>query len=123
VEYAPAELTFKPVGRRLADLQQVWLSYDELEALRLSDLEGLPQAEAGERMEISRSTFQRTLSSARRKVAQALVQEAALVIGAPEALVQRWRCSRCGYTWAVLHGAGEAAEPICPQCGRAVDEV
>lgn len=123
VEYVPADLTFKPVGKRLADLPQVWISYDELEALRLADLEGLSQAEAGARMEISRSTFQRTLSQARRKVAQALVNATALLIGEPEIPVQRWRCTHCGYSWAVLHGAGQASEPLCPHCGRGVDDL
>jgi predicted DNA-binding protein (UPF0251 family) len=123
VEYIPAKMTYKPVGQRLADLPQVWLSYDELEALRLADLEGLYQAEGAARMGISRSTFQRTLSDARRKVARALVEGAALVIGQAETPVQRWRCGACGYTWAVLHGSGEAATPACPHCGHVVDEV
>ncbi|MBN1487391.1 MAG: DUF134 domain-containing protein [Anaerolineae bacterium] len=122
VEYTPSDLTFKPVGKPLASLSQVWLSYEELESLRLSDLEGLSQAEAGEHMQISRSTFQRTLSSARYKVAKALIEETALVIGNPDELLQRWRCPNCGHKWAVLHGAGEASRGICPKCGQAVDE-
>ncbi len=123
VEYAPSDLTFKPVGKRLAELSQIWLSYGELEALRLADVEALSQAEAGKRMEISRSTFQRTLSSARSKVARALVEGAALLVGEPETLVQRWSCPECGYTWAVLHGSGEPAEPACPRCRQPIDEV
>lgn len=123
VAYAPSELVFKPVGRRLSDLPQVWLSYDELEALRLADLEGLYQAEAAKRMSISRSTFQRTLSDARRKVAEALTEQAALMIGEAETPVQRWECPACDYAWAVLHGSGEATPPVCPRCGEAVDEV
>jgi predicted DNA-binding protein (UPF0251 family) len=122
VEYVPAEVTYKPVGQRLTDLPQVWLSYDELEALRLADLEGLYQVEAAARMEISRSTFQRTLSDARRKVAQALVEGAALVIGQAETPMQSWRCPACDYAWVVLHGSGEATPPVCPRCGHAVDE-
>lgn len=122
VEYVPAEMTYKPVGRPLAELPQIWLSYEELEALRLADLEGLYQAEAASRMEVSRSTFQRILSDARRKVAQALVEGAALVVGQVETPVQRWRCGACGYGWAVLHGSGEAVAPACPRCGRPVDE-
>ena len=122
IEYVPSDLTYKPVGRPLAELAQVWLSYEELEALRLADAEGLSQAGGGERMDVSRSTFQRILSRARSKVARALVNESALVIGEPEALVQRWQCPHCGHTWAVLHGTGDAGPAICPQCGKAVDE-
>ena len=122
VEYVPSKLTYKPVGRPLGELAQIWLSYDELEALRLADVEGLYQTEGAKRMGISRSTFQRTLSDARCKVAQALVEEAALVIGQAEAPVQRWRCPACGHAWAVIHGSGEAAHPTCPKCGQPVDE-
>lgn len=123
VEYVPAETTYKPVGRPLGELPQVWLTLDELEALRLADVEGLYQVEAAERMGISRSTFQRTLAEARRKVAQALVEGAALIIGETDAPMQRWRCPSCGYGWAVLHGSGEPSPPTCPRCGRRIDEV
>ena len=61
-------------------LQVVQLNLDELEALRLCDLLGLDQEAAGERMGVSRGTVQRLLSSARAKVADALVNGKALVI-------------------------------------------
>ena len=121
IEYVPAEVTYKPVGQQLAGLHQIWLSYDELEALRLSDVEGLYQAEAATRMGISRSTFQRILSQAHHKVARALVEGAALIIGQAEAPMQHWRCPACDHVWAVIHGSGEAATPICPRCGHEVD--
>lgn len=52
---------------------------DELEALKLCDLEGLFQEQAGERMGVSRGTVQRLLASARHKTADALVSGAALI--------------------------------------------
>ncbi len=52
---------------------------DELEALKLCDLEGLFQEQAGERMGVSRGTVQRLLASARQKTADALVSGAALI--------------------------------------------
>lgn len=55
------------------------LQRDELEALRLCDMAGLFQEEAGIRMGVSRGTVQRLLASARQKVARALVEGAALV--------------------------------------------
>ena len=70
---------FKPTGTPLAELRRIRLHDDELEALRLCDLEGLFQEQAGERMGVSRGTVQRILTSARRKVAEALVKGAALV--------------------------------------------
>jgi len=71
---------FKPNRIPLDQLERIPLAADELEALRLCDLEGLTQEEAGISMGISRGTVQRTLAQARRKVARALVQGAALII-------------------------------------------
>lgn len=70
---------FKPAGRPMVDLVEIPLYRDELEVLRLCDLEGLVQEEAGQRMGVSRGTVQRLLASARKKTAQALVEGAALV--------------------------------------------
>ena len=71
---------FKPTGIPLTALKQIVLQRDELEALRLCDMEGYIQEETGQRMGISRGTVQRLLAAARRKVATALVEGAALVI-------------------------------------------
>ncbi|HFQ88660.1 MAG TPA: DUF134 domain-containing protein [Desulfobulbus sp.] len=70
---------FKPTGISLPDLKQIPLYRDELEALKLCDLEGMFQEQAGEKMGVSRGTVQRILTSARRKVAEALTTGAALV--------------------------------------------
>ena len=70
---------FKPTRIPLAELQHIPLLRDELEALRLCDLQGLTQEQAGRSMGISRGTVQRILTTARRKVAQALVEGAALI--------------------------------------------
>jgi RNA polymerase sigma factor (sigma-70 family) len=67
------------VGIPLSDVEQVCLSRDELEALKLCDLDDLTQEEAGGRMGISRGTVQRTLAEARRKVASALSRGKAIV--------------------------------------------
>ncbi|MGE5174690.1 MAG: DUF134 domain-containing protein [Betaproteobacteria bacterium] len=70
---------FKPTGVPMSEIKQIPLSRDELEALKLCDLDDLTQDEAGSRMGISRGTVQRILSAARKKVAQALTQGGALV--------------------------------------------
>lgn len=69
---------YKPAGVPLEALRKVILLPEELEALRLADLESLSQAEAAVRMEVSRSTFQRILARARRQVTLALVEGQAL---------------------------------------------
>lgn len=75
-----ADLVFKPAGTPLKDLERVPLGRDELEALLLCDRDGLTQAEAGERMGVSRGTVQRLVSGARRKVAGALAGGKALLV-------------------------------------------
>lgn len=70
---------FKPVGLPLRKLQQIILYRDELETMKLCDVEGLTQEQAGKRMGVSRGTVQRLLTSARKKVAEAVVSGAALV--------------------------------------------
>ena len=70
---------FKPTGISLRELDRITLYRDELEALKLCDLEGLFQEQAGERMGVSRGTVQRILTRARKKTAQALVRGQALV--------------------------------------------
>jgi len=61
-------------------LQEVILTLDELESLRLADLDGLYQEQAAEQMKISRPTFSRIVEEARRKVADALIHGKALRI-------------------------------------------
>jgi predicted DNA-binding protein (UPF0251 family) len=71
---------FKPQGVPLRHLKVVDLSREELEALKLKDYDGLDQNQAAEKMATSQSTFQRILSSARKKVAESLVRGKALKI-------------------------------------------
>ena len=76
----PEARVYKPAGVPLEGLSRVRLLAEELEALRLADLEGLEQVQAAEQMGISRSTFQRILARARRQVTLALVEGSALEV-------------------------------------------
>ena len=80
VAFLPEATYFKPAGVPLRVLDEVVLSVEEAEAIRLKDLEGLAQAPGAERMNISRPTFQRVLASARRKIADALLNGKAVRI-------------------------------------------
>jgi predicted DNA-binding protein (UPF0251 family) len=71
---------FKPIGIPTTELEKIYLQRDEIETLRLCDMKGLTQEEAGESMKISRGTVQRLLTSAREKVATAIVKGCVLVI-------------------------------------------
>jgi len=80
VASAPAVRNFKPCGVPYHALQEVYLPVEGLEAMRLTDLDGLDQAEAAARMGVSRQTFGRILAGARRTVTRALAEGMALRI-------------------------------------------
>ena len=119
VTRVPSITYFKPAGQPLRGLEEVALAVEEVEAIRLKDLEGLEQEECSERMRISRPTFHRVLQSARRKVADALVNGKALRIeGGNFALPrQPFQCRRDGHVWTVPFEALVAGPPpACPRC-------
>lgn len=76
----PGSQYFKPRGIPLSGLEEIKLTVDEFEALRLADLEGLYQDQAAGRMNVSRQTFGRIIGSGHKKVAEALVKGKALKI-------------------------------------------
>jgi uncharacterized protein len=80
VGFKPEVTYFKPRAVALKDLEEVTLSFEELETLRLVNQEKLSQGEAAELMEVHQSTFQRTLTRAREKVTDALVDGKAIKI-------------------------------------------
>lgn len=116
VAFMPDVTFFKPAGIPLRDLDEVQLSLEEVEAVRLKDLEGLEQEESAEKMNISRPTFQRVLISARKKIADALINGKAVKIegGNCEIAHSRFRCQR-GHEWEV--DIPTSIIPVlCPQC-------
>ena len=70
---------FKPTCVPMSEVEQIPLLREELEALKLCDLDDLTQEEAGVRMGVSRGTVQRILSGARKKTAMALSKGKAIV--------------------------------------------
>lgn len=71
---------FKPRGIPVDSLEQVNLTLDELEAVRLADFDGLYQEDAAKKMNISRQTFGNIINSAHKKIADALLHAKALKI-------------------------------------------
>ena len=118
VAFIPEVTYFKPAGIPLRVLEEVCLSVEEAEAVRLKDLEGLEQEQCAQRMSISRPTFQRVLESARRKIAEALLYGKAIRIegGNFEMIMRRFRCIQ-GHEWDVPFEAMIAGSPrLCPTC-------
>lgn len=119
VAFIPEVAYFKPAGIPLGMLEEVGLTVEEVEAIRLKDLEDLEQEECAERMHISRPTFHRVLGSARRKLADALINGKAIRIeGGNFALAsQPFRCRRDGHEWQVPFEAVASGQPLaCPRC-------
>ncbi len=109
---------FKPRGIPMYNLQETALTFDELEAVRLADLEGLYQEQAAQRMNVSRATFGRIVESAHHKIADALINGKAIKIegGVIQVAQKRmFQCSDCEHSWEVPFGTGRPA--ACPQCG------
>jgi predicted DNA-binding protein (UPF0251 family)/DNA-directed RNA polymerase subunit RPC12/RpoP len=117
VEFSPGVAYFKPAGIRMRDLEEVMLGLDEVEALRLKDLIGLEQEQCAERMGIAQSTFQRVLTTARNKVASALIEGRALRVEGGNYLISPliFTCRECGSEWK--NEDRNLSEPACPECG------
>jgi predicted DNA-binding protein (UPF0251 family) len=113
----PGSSYFKPRGIPLHLLEEITLSFDEYEAIRLADLESHYQEQAAERMGVSRQTFGRIIESAHKKVAEALVKGRALKIegGAIEASsAKRFSCCACRHAWKL---SNDMRQPeFCPSC-------
>lgn len=116
VSELPRASVFKPRGVPMSGLETVNLGLDEFEAVRLADLEGLYQEAAAEKMKVSRQTFGNIIESARKKIADALVNSKALVIeGGPVAVIDReFACTPCAHQWKVPFGIPRPE--ACPEC-------
>jgi len=117
VECLPGSQYFKPRGVPLSVLEEINITLDEFEAIRLADFEGLYQDQAAEKMNISRQTFGRVIESAHKKVAEALVEGKALKIEGGDFemnAIRKFKCYDCQHTWELPHGTGRPGN--CPSC-------
>ncbi len=118
VSHTPSVAYFKPRGIPMYELEEIRLSLDECEALRLADYQGLSHEDAGRLMGVSRATFGRIIEQARKKVADALIHGKAVRIegGSFKYLDEdcRFFCRDCSHEWAepCRHGY----PPYCPKC-------
>ena len=115
VHEPPLFSEFKPMGVRGRNLEQILLTLDEFEALRLADYIGLMHAEAADEMEISRSTFTRLIEKARKKIADFLIQGKLLTIegGSIHFRNNIIHCQDCGHMFKTNI---DNAITECPAC-------
>lgn len=71
---------FKPRGVRMTELEIIELNAEEVEAIRLKNIENLDQTEAAKKMRTSQSTYQRILSSAYKKMSDAIINGKAIKV-------------------------------------------
>ena len=116
VSSPPLYSGFKPVGIRRDMLQDINLEIDEYEAIRLSDYEGLDNADAAAEMEISRSTFSRLIEKARTKMATFIIEGRMLQIvgGKIHFRDNVLKCQGCGHIINIDIGTRFSK---CPECG------
>lgn len=126
VRFMPGVTYFKPAGVRLVDLSEVVLTMGEFEAVRLCDALQMDQKDAAKKMNISQPTLHRTLISARKKIADCIVNGKAIRIeGGPYKMVESGmgRGLRKGMSAGMGRGrmggsgAGPSGNCICPKCG------
>ena len=121
VAFNPEISYFKPRGIPMIDLEEVHLTVDQREAIRLSDLLGLSHEEAGRLMGVSRATFGRIIQRARKAVADALINGKAInVEGGSYKIIdhlRRFYCNNCDHEWEEPFGTGRP--PHCPCCKEA----
>ncbi len=111
----PLYTEFKPLGVKGPELEQVQLSLDEFEALRLADYQSLSHEAAAEEMGISRTTFTRLIEKTRKKIASFIIQGKLLAIegGSIHFRKNIIQCQSCGHMFKI-----NIADSIteCPEC-------
>lgn len=117
IGWRPENRCFIPQGMPMCCRGEVVLGLDEVEAMRLSDVEGLYHSQAAEEMNVSRQTFGRIIESAHKKVAQALIEGMIIRIeggNVEMSNTRQFECYTCRHVWEVPHGLPRPDE--CPEC-------
>lgn len=121
IEQLPDVRLFKPAGVPLSEIDEVVLSFEELEAIRLKDIDGLDNIDCAAKMNVSRTTFQRILGAARNKIAQALVEGFAIKLegGNYHLAKRKFLCASCQHQFQRPYGDGTRGRDMtCPKCNK-----
>lgn len=118
VEFFPRYTCFVPLGKPKCEMSETGLKLEELEAMRLKDIEDLSQEQCARKMQVSRQTFQNIIDTARKKVAFALMEGNSIRIsgGNYRPVFCKFRCFDCGSIYEIKK---EKDRQTCPNCGSA----
>ena len=120
VAFDPDVSYFKPRGIPMIELEEVCLTVDECESIRLADLIGMSHEEAGCRMGVSRATFGRIVQQAHKIIADALINGKAINIDGGNYRINEeeriFVCCKCNKKWEEPRGTGTPRR--CPSCNH-----
>ncbi len=122
ISFKPDVTYFKPAGIPMSELKEVELSFDELEALRLMNIEEIDQKQIAKKMNVSQPTLSRIIKSARKKTTKAIINGCAIKIKGGNFKVVQPRGRGLGQGRGIRGGrmGGIAAGPggvcVCPKC-------
>ncbi len=111
ISQEPQIRCFNPERDDLDDLEPIEILIDEFESIRLRDYHNIQQKRSAEIMGISQPTFHRILISARKKIANALINGNPMIIIGKDSET-RYECNECGFEWQ--HPRKEYKK--CPDC-------
>jgi predicted DNA-binding protein (UPF0251 family) len=119
VQKIPKYKCFVPVDVPKDEVCENILKVEEIEAIRLRDLEGLEQVKCAEKMEISRQTFQRIYNEGKFKIADSLINGKAIRVegGNYTQNICKLVCEKCGNTWQERIEDVSSENEECPKCG------
>ena len=98
VRFYPEGNYFAPFGKKSSEIEEIEVRVDEIEAIRLKDVEGLTIEECASKMAISCETFQKIISISEENYTTKFCQ---------------FRCAKCGYTYTIKY---EHDKIVCPKC-------
>lgn len=116
IEFIPQNTYFIPKGSGRCKIKEVKLQLEELEAMRLKDIENLSQEECAKSMQVSRQTFQNIIESARQKIVTALTKGYAINISGGDYTTHhcKFKCMNCEEIYDINY---EQDRKKCPHCG------
>ena len=117
ISFIPESNYFIPMGVKKSELEEIQLKLEEVEAIRLKDIEGMHQVDCAREMGVSRQTFQLILDEARKKTAIAITTGKAINISGGNYTynICKYYCESCASEFVQAY---EKDYKTCPKCGE-----